>query len=182
MLLFYFHGFAQNTITEGAALLFKNVKTKLPVADKNSIYKKINFSLSKDKKQFAAVGEDAEYPFVAFVYPTDLNKDGKEEIFIVFGNSYTSGHTGSSVVMYIKDKSGSFQPNLGFPGVTPDAMPTKNLGYPDLMIGGPGFEWPVWRWNGKEYNFYKKIKEKDLLKMKAISIEDLSKTYASSIK
>jgi hypothetical protein len=35
-------------------------------------------------------------------------------------------------------------------------MPTKNLGYPDLMIGGPGFEHPVWRWNGKEYNVYKK--------------------------
>ncbi|MFN2438114.1 MAG: hypothetical protein ABR503_02870 [Chitinophagaceae bacterium] len=86
--------------------------------------------------------------------------DGKEEIFIVFGNSYTSGQTGSSVVLYIKDKSGNYQPNLGFPGVTPDAMPIKNLGYPDLMIGGPGFEWPIWRWNGKAYNFYKKIKKK----------------------
>ncbi len=67
------------------------------------------FSLSNDKKQFAAVEEASEYPFDAFVYPTDLNKDGKEEIFIVFGNSYTSGHTGSNVVMYIKDKSGSYQ-------------------------------------------------------------------------
>ena len=24
-------------------------------------------------------------------------------------------------------------------------------GYPDLSIGGPGFCFPVWRWNGREY-------------------------------
>jgi hypothetical protein len=29
--------------------------------------------------------------------------------------------------MYIKDKSGSYQANLGFPGVMPDAVPTKIL-------------------------------------------------------
>ncbi len=50
------------------------------------------------------------------------------------------------------------------------------------MIGGPGFEHPIWRWNGKEYDFYKKIKEKDLEKIKTISIEELSKIYSGNIK
>jgi hypothetical protein len=40
----------------------------------------------------------------------------------------------------------------------PEFQKTFNLGYPDLLIGGPGFEQLVWRWNGKEYQFYKKVK------------------------
>ncbi len=39
----------------------------------------------------------------------------------------------------------------------PEFQKTFNLGYPDLLIGGPGFEQPVWRWNGKEYQFYKTV-------------------------
>ena len=72
--------------------------------------------------------------------------------------------------------------NLGFPGTLPDALSTTNLGYPDLLIGGPGFEFPVWRWNGKVYDFFKQVKEKDLKNLKSTSIEDVSKAYAASIK
>ena len=120
--------------------------------------------------------------FDAFVYPTDMNKDGKEEVFVLFGNSFTSGMTGSNIIVFIADKNGTYKMNLGFPGMVPDALSTSNLGYNDLLIGGPGFEHPVWRWNGKEYDFSKKVYEKDFEKLKRTAIEDVSKAYTATIK
>lgn len=42
---------------------------------------------------------------------------------------------------------------MSFPGILPIAIPN---GYPDLIIPGPGFEFPVWLWNGKEYVLHRR--------------------------
>ena len=89
--------------------------------------------------------------------------------------------TGSSIVVFIADKNDTYKANLGFPGILPDALATTNAGYPDLLIGGPGMEFPVWRWNGKEYDYLKEVKDADYEKLKKTSIEDLSKAYTSGI-
>ena len=170
-----------NTLSKGAALLFKNVKSKLTASQKNKIFDSLGFKVSKDGKQFISDDEAADYPFDAIAYPTDLNKDAKEEIFIVFGNTFTSGNTGSSVVAFIADKSDVYKMNLGFPGLLPDALATANLNYPDLLIGGPGMEFPVWRWNGKMYDYFKTVKDADYDKLKKTSVEDLSKAYTNNI-
>jgi len=176
-----FIGAAQTTLTEGAKKLFANTKSKLTTAEKNDIYKKTGFLLSADKKQFIQDKDAADFPFDAFVFTTDLNKDGKEEVFVQFGNSFTSGHTGSSVLLYIKNKAGKYESNLGFPGVELEALATASQGYPDLLIGVPGFEFPVWRWNGKEYDYHRKVKDVDLSKLKRTSISDISKAYSKTI-
>ncbi len=175
---------AQKSLSAGATLLFTNVKSVLAVGEKNEVFKKTGFVLSKDKKQFAFSADvtSMEYPFDARVLPTDLNKDGKEEVFIVFGNSYTSGQAGSNVLLFIKDKAGTYQANFGFSGTAPDILPTGNLGYPDLLIGGPGLEFPVWRWNGKEYTFNRKISDQALAKMRTTGIEEASKIYVGALK
>jgi hypothetical protein len=170
-----------NDLSKGAALLFKNVKSKLTAFQKNKIFDSLGFKISKDGKQFILDDESADFPFDAFVYPTDLNKDAKEEIFVVFGNTYTSGNTGSSIVVFITDKNDAYKTNLGFPGLLPDALATTNLNYPDLLIGGPGMEFPVWRWNGKMYDYFKTVKDADYDKLKKTSVEDLSNAYTNSI-
>ena len=171
-----------NSLSKGAGLLFKNIKTKLSDNEKNAIFDSLRFIISKDGKQFISDAESADYPFDAFVYPTDFNKDDKEEIFVVFGNSYTSGMAGSSINIYIADKNGTYRMNLGFPGMLPDALATVNLGYPDLLIGGPGMEFPVYRWNGKMYDYFRTVKNADYEKLKPTSVEALSKTYSGTIK
>lgn len=178
------HAFAQNTaLNNVAALLFKNIKTKLTTAEKNEIAGKLGFILSSNKDQpFAADKDSKDFPFTATVFPTDFNKDGKEEIFILFGNSYTSGNTGSSIAMFVKDAKGSYVDQLGFPGTAPDVLATANLGYPDLLIGGPGMEFPVWRWNGKAYAFNRNVKDADYEKIKKQSLEEVSKAYQQTIK
>ena len=183
LICFSISSFAQTGLTKGAALLFKNCKTKLTIAEKNSLFLQTGFVLSKDQKQFAtSEAEAADYPFDAYLYNTDMNADGKEEIFIVFGNSYTSGMTGSNAVLYIKDANGKYKANLGFPSTTPMMLPTKSKGYPDLVIGGPGFTFPVWRWDGKAYNFFREIKEKELLSLKSIDAAEASKAYQRTLK
>jgi len=34
----------------------------------------------------------------------------------------------------------------------PDFLASKGAGgWPDIQLGGPGFCFPVWRWNGRDY-------------------------------
>lgn len=168
---------AQPALTPGARQLFKNTNSKLSVSEKNKIYSLTGFLLSKDKKQFVVDKDAMDFPFDAFVYPVDLNKDGREEIVILFGNGFTSGHTGSSVMLFIKNSAGNYQANLGFPGTSPYALTVLNKGFPDLVIGGPGWDFPVWRWNGSAYAFNRKITDKQLDAVKKTDIETLSKQY-----
>lgn len=172
----------ETTLSAGARLLFQNIKSKLTNPEKESIFKLTSFLLSTDKQQFISDKDAADYPFAAFVYPTDLNKDGKEEIFILFGNSFTSGHTGSSIIAFIKNGAGKYTRQLGFPGTLPDVIVTTAAGYPDLIIGGPGFEFPVWKWKTGAYAYNRQIKERDMAKLKTESIESLSRKYTAQIK
>ena len=172
-----------NKLSPVATELFKGVKSAATINEKNYIAQKLAFVLSADKAQpFAQDKDSKEYPFMATVLPTDLNKDGKEEIFISFGNSYTSGNAESSIVLFIKNTAGVYEMNLGFPGMTPDILTTINKGYPDLVVGGPGFEFPVFRWNGKMYDNYKTLKDNVYGKTKMTSAEILSKEYQKTLK
>ena len=54
-------------------------------------------------------------------------------------------------MLFIRDPAGNLKPHLGFPAASADPLPERNEGYPDLLIGGPGFCFAVWRWNGASY-------------------------------
>src|SRR5439155_1354378 len=83
--------------------------------EKNQVATALGFVLSNDKVQpFAQDADSKDYPFTAIVFPTDMNKDGKEEIFVQFGNSYTSGNTETSISLFIKNTSGVYKNHLGF--------------------------------------------------------------------
>lgn len=142
-----------------ATLLFANVKCKLTDDEKNEIASSTGFVLSGKKDEpFAMDKESLDYPYSSQVTITDMNKDGIEEVFIQYGNTFTSGNAGQSIVLYIKNKQGKYNMNLGFPGIDPQQQKTGYGGYPDLLIGGPGMQAPIWRWDGKEYKFYKSVK------------------------
>jgi hypothetical protein len=170
-------------LSEVASLLFRDVKTKLTIAEKNQVAAKLGFIVSGNKEQpFALDADSKEFSFPALVLPSDMNKDGKEEIFVVFGNSFTSGHTGSSVALFIKNTAGEYRDHLGFPGMAPDVLATARPGYPDLLIGGPGFEYPVWKWDGKAYKYSRNVKDKDYDKLKKTNVTDISIAYQQSVK
>lgn len=172
--------YAQTGLSEGAKLLFKPGKTGLTPAQQNAIFKELGFKLSRDKKEFV-VAEGEDYPFAATAYTTDLNKDKVPEIFVVYGNTFTSGGTGQSVAIFIKDAAGRYQLVLGVPSTSPQILTTTNKGYPDLLLGGPGFEYPVMRWDGKYYDNHRTIKDADYGKTKKQDLEDASKAYTNTL-
>lgn len=83
----------------------------------------------------------------------DLNGDGDYEVFVEYGNTCTSGFTGRSLSLFIKDDSGRYQYQLGFPAMGYQLLERGVDGYPDLEFGGPGFCFPVWAWDGENYEF-----------------------------
>ncbi len=106
------------TITVMAAedyeMLFKDTTSKLSKQDKQQIFKKLGFRLSKDKKFI--IDDTCDMDVSPHVEIVDLNKDGVEEVFVNWGNTCTSGMTGQSITLFVKDQSGQFVENLGFPG------------------------------------------------------------------
>ena len=170
-------GAADSKLSAGAALLFKDVKTNATTAEKNKLYQQLNLQLASDKKGFIM----DEYPVQTYVYPTDMNKDGKEEIFIGLGSVALFGNIGESFSLYIRDQAGVYQLEPDFSGGgRPTILSVKNLGYPDLLSGGPGFEFPVYRWNGRKYVLHRKMKGGALNSNNSTDIELYSKAFTES--
>ena len=167
-------------LTEGATLLFKDTKSKLTIEEKNWLFKHINFTVSKDKKQFMS----GEYEVAVQTYVTDINKDGKEEVFIVMHSGALFGNTGENFAMYMKNSKGLFEYRDELGGGIAMILASKSLGYPDMAIGGPGFKFPAYRWDGKKYKYFKDIKDADLQskKVKVMDLAECSKQYADTIK
>lgn len=85
----------------------------------------------------------------------DLNADGQPEVFTQIFGTCLGGAAGVLMNLYIKGADGRWHPQFGFPGMY-QVLATRNKGYPDIEIGGPGSCFPVWRWNGKAYAPFKK--------------------------
>ena len=138
----------------GAAILFAKDDGGLTVAAQDVIYESLGLAVDSAGTGFTM----CDQPAGAEASFSDWNKDGIKEVLVVYGNSCTSGMAGSSVVLFVKDSAAAgYSTNLGFPGASADPQPTSNLGYPDLLIGLPGFCFPVWRWNGTAYDFLESV-------------------------
>ena len=81
----------------------------------------------------------------------DLNGDGRPEAVVSDGGTYCYGHAGTGFQLLSKQASGSWKVMTSNSGM-PEFLKTKGRdGWPDISVGGPGFCFPVERWNGKEY-------------------------------
>ena len=109
------------------------------------------------------------------VYATDINKDGVEEVFVFYGNSFTSGNTGSSVMLFIRDVHGDWHSCLDNQGAAVSVLASGTNGYNDLAIGIPGFQFPVFGWNGSNYVRIRNITEAQLAATRHIDVTALSK-------
>lgn len=82
----------------------------------------------------------------------DLNADGRPEAIIVEGSAMCFGNTGMSYTVVSKQPDGSWKLITGGIGLV-TVLATRGVGgWADLEIGGPGFCFPVHRWNGREYD------------------------------
>ncbi|MCJ2178416.1 hypothetical protein [Novosphingobium album (ex Hu et al. 2023)] len=81
----------------------------------------------------------------------DLNGDGRPEAVITEGSTFCFGMTGTGFTLVSKQADGTWKSITSSQGI-PSFLATKGVGgWPDIEIGGPGFCFPVERWNGKAY-------------------------------
>lgn len=163
----------ENLLSAEAKLLFTRVKTKMTDVEKNQIAKLSGAVLAEDKQSFTVEGESAEVG----VYPLDLNNDGSEEVFVIIGSSFMYGNNGQGFYFLVKDQSGNYKSVLNFPGI-PSLIQTKGKLMPAVQIGGPGFVFPVYDWNGSQYVL---IKNYNTRNKTIVDATELSATYTSSL-
>lgn len=81
----------------------------------------------------------------------DMNGDGRPEAVVSEGGTFCYGHAGTGFQLLSKQADGKWRTMTGGSGI-PQFLKTRGAGnWPDILIGGPGFCFPVERWNGKEY-------------------------------
>lgn len=81
----------------------------------------------------------------------DLNGDGRPEAMIAENGSFCYGAAGMGYALVSKQADGRWKLMTSGGGM-PDILKTRGAGgWPDIRIGGPGFCFPVERWNGKAY-------------------------------
>lgn len=81
----------------------------------------------------------------------DLNGDGRPEAVVTDGGSFCYGMAGVGFQLLSKQPDGGWRVIADDTGI-PEFLKTRGKGgWPDISIGGPGFCFPVQRWNGKAY-------------------------------
>ena len=81
----------------------------------------------------------------------DLNGDGRPEAIVSESGTFCYGATEAGSAVLSKQPDGSWRKLTSGSGIAKPLRTKGAGGYPDLSIGGPGFCFPVVRWNGREY-------------------------------
>jgi hypothetical protein len=81
----------------------------------------------------------------------DLNADGHPEAVVTEGGAFCYGSTETGFYLLTRQANGRWAKIFQSPGIA-EFLPTRGVAkMPDISIGGPGFCFPVVRWNGKTY-------------------------------
>lgn len=85
----------------------------------------------------------------------DLNGDGRPEAVVSEGGTFCNGHAGTGYVLLSRGSDGRWTRMSGGAGIPEFLKTTGKDGWPDISVGGPGFCFPVERWNGSEYGLHR---------------------------
>jgi hypothetical protein len=125
-------------------------KPALSAADQAAAFKAAGFS-RKGQQWQACEDPTPTYTPGAIETVEDLNGDGLPEAVITEGGTFCYGNTAAGYSVVSRQPDGAWKlitSNTGIPGF----LANRGVGgWPDIEVGGPGFCFPVERWDGKEY-------------------------------
>lgn len=122
----------------------------LSAADQAAAFKAAGFK--QQGKQWRACDDPtASYEPGAIQEVRDLNGDGRPEAILTEGGSFCYGAAGYGYSLVSQQADGRWQLITNGTGILTVLAGKGAGGWPDLEIGGPGFCFPVARWNGRQY-------------------------------
>lgn len=123
---------------------------KLSPSDEAGAFKAAGFK-QKGKQWRKCVDSAPSYEPGAIAEVRDVNGDGQPEAVVTEGSTNCYGNTAAAYSLVSKQADGSWKLITEGTGML-QFLPTKGTGgWPDIEIGGPGFCFPVERWNGRKY-------------------------------
>jgi hypothetical protein len=126
-------------------------QVKLSSVELAAVFKAAGFKLQGGKWQACGDPGTASYTPGEIQEVRDLNGDGRPEAIVTEGSTFCYGSTEVGYTLVSKQADGKWKRIAARPGVA-TILKTKGVGgWPDIEVGGPGFCFPVERWNGSEY-------------------------------
>lgn len=133
----------------------------LSPAEQTAAFRAAGFKRVKGQWQGCGDPGTPTYTPGAIEQVLDFNGDGRPEAVVTEGSLFCFGRTEVGYTVVSKQADGSWKQITAGPGIvtvlpTPKVVLAKTGGWPDLEIGGPGFCFPVERWNGREYALHRR--------------------------
>lgn len=126
-------------------------RTPLSPHDESAAFRAAKFEQAGGEWRGCGDPGTASYTAGQISQVLDLNRDGLPEAVIEEGSSFCFGMTGMGYSLVSKQKDDSWKLMSSGAGI-PTFLGTRGTdGWPDMEVGGPGFCFPVLRWNGTEY-------------------------------
>ena len=126
-------------------------QTTLSATDEAAAFRAAGFTRVAGQWRGCEDPGTASYTPGALEQVADLNSDGLPEAIVTEGSLFCYGSQGAGYFLVSKQADGGWKLITSGSGI-PHALETKGAGgWADLEIGGPGFCFPVERWNGSEY-------------------------------
>lgn len=139
------------TAMPSEAAIAQNAVPRLTAAERAAIFTAAGFK--RRGNQWRACDDDgtASYTPGAIETVRDLNGDSRPEAVVTESTTYCYGNTETGYTLVSKQADGRWKMITNGTGI-PEFLKTKGVGnWPDIEVGGPGFCFPVERWNGKQY-------------------------------
>jgi hypothetical protein len=128
---------------------------QLSAADRTAAFTAAGFK--RERGQWRACGDPGSASYTPGTIETvrDIDGDGRPDAVITEGSTACFGMTGTSYALVSKQANGRWILIADGPGI-PTFQPRRAArGWPDIEIGGPGFCFPVERWNGRAYALHR---------------------------
>lgn len=120
----------------------------LSQADQAAALKAAGFANGKSD---CAEQGDASYTPPALEQVEDLNGDGRPDALITEGSTACYGMAGQGFFLVSQQTDGSWKLLASGAGIATFLSSKGAGGWPDIEVGGPGFCFPVLRFDGHEY-------------------------------
>lgn len=121
---------------------------RAPLAEKRAIFKAAGFQFHQNKWQ-SECGEPTLELY------QDINHDHLPEAIVSSADTGCYGLTGMGFVLLSKTAQGVWRVRYDGTGVPELLKSTGKNRMPDVSVGGPGFCFPVLRWDGSNYRFHR---------------------------